>query len=251
MCKHCGCESPRALHHHEHHGHHHHADSKKHGGSAGMNRVALETRILHDNDKTAESNRKRLDRSNVTAFNIMSSPGSGKTLLLEKTLTRLRGHIRCCVITGDVQTDNDARRLMGRGATVRQIETHGACHLDAKHIASLLPDMLARPKPRILFIENIGNLVCPSAFDLGEHVRIALLSVTEGEDKPLKYPSLFAQASVVVLTKTDLLPHLDFNMAACRKNLRRVKPDALVIETSARTGKGMDQWISYLEQLVS
>jgi hydrogenase nickel incorporation protein HypB len=134
---------------------------------------------------------------------------------------------------------------------VRQIETHGACHLDAGRIAAILPGIAAPRAPRILFIENIGNLVCPSAFDLGEHVRVALLSVTEGEDKPLKYPALFAQASVVIITKTDLLPHLDFDLAACRRNLRCLKPDVLVIETSSRTGKGLGEWITYLKRLLA
>ena len=155
----------------------------------------------------------------------------------------------CAVITGDQQTDNDAKRLAGKGAFVRQIETQSACHLEAQRVGDLFEEVI-QEDTKLLFIENVGNLVCPTAFDLGENFKIALLSVTEGEDKPLKYPSLFSLAPVAVLTKTDLLPHLDFDMEACRDNLRRIHPGMFVFELSAKTGDGLDRWIEYLEKLV-
>ena len=158
----------------------------------------------------------------------------------EKTLDRLRGRVPCAVITGDQRTDNDARRLQGKGATVRQIETISACHLNAERVGQLLPEV-TRDGAKLLFIENVGNLVCPAAFDLGENFKVALLSTTEGEDKPEKYPALFSLAPVVVLTKMDLAPHLDWSLARCRENLRRMRPGVFVFELSARTGDGMDQ----------
>ncbi|OPZ31325.1 MAG: Hydrogenase isoenzymes nickel incorporation protein HypB [Lentisphaerae bacterium ADurb.BinA184] len=175
---------------------------------------------------------------------------AAQTALLEKTLDRLAGEVKCAVITGDQQTDNDARRLRGRGAAVMQIQTRSACHLNAGQIAKALPRVV-KPGTRLLFIENVGNLVCPAAFDLGEHFKIALLSTAEGEDKPLKYPTLFANAPVVVLTKMDLAPHLDWDAAACRRSLRQIHPGVFIIELSARSGDGMDTWIDYLRKLVS
>jgi hydrogenase nickel incorporation protein HypB len=185
----------------------------------------------------------------VVAVNLISAPGSGKTMLLERTLERLRGRIASAVIAGDQQTDNDARRLQGKGALVCQIETRSACHLDAERIGQVLPSVVT-DGVRLLFIENVGNLVCPAAFDLGESFKIALLSATEGEDKPEKYPALFVQAPVVVLTKTDLAPHLDWDVRKCRECLRRVHPGVYIFELSAKTGEGMPQWIAYLEHLV-
>jgi hydrogenase nickel incorporation protein HypB len=185
-----------------------------------------------------------LEDHHITAINLISSPGSGKTYLLEKTLDALRNRIPCAVITGDQRTDNDARRLEGRGALVRQIETYDACHLEAGQIARLLPEV-ATAGTKLLFIENVGNLVCPAAFDLGEHFKVALLSTTEGEDKPLKYPSLFSQAPISVLTKIDLIPHLDWNIVACRENLRRIRPGVFIFELSSKTGEGMDAWLDY------
>jgi len=153
------------------------------------------------------------------------------------------------VITGDQRTDNDARRLQGKGAPVRQIETVNSCHLDAEQVGRLLPEV-AGGGVRLLFIENVGNLVCPSAFDLGESFKIALLSTTEGEDKPVKYPTLFSAAPVAVLTKMDLAPHLDWSVAACRAALRQVRPGVFIFELSAKTGLGMDAWLDYLVKLV-
>jgi hydrogenase nickel incorporation protein HypB len=208
----------------------------------------MESKILSRNDTIAEENRAWLAQNGTVAINLISSPGSGKTLLLERTLEYLRGKIECAIIVGDIQTDNDAKRLEGKGAVVRQIETHGACHLDAQRVGRLLPEVALNT--RLLFIENVGNLVCPAAFDLGENFKVALLSTTEGEDKPVKYPALFAAAPVVVLTKMDMAPHLNWNLNNCRENLRRVHPGVFIFELSAQTGQGMDTWIDYLTKLV-
>jgi hydrogenase nickel incorporation protein HypB len=212
-------------------------------------RIELETRVLERNDREARRNREWLDARGVVAVNLISSPGSGKTLLLERTLEMLRGVVGCAVITGDQSTDNDARRLAGKGAPVVQIETRASCHLNAEQVGAQL-ERVVTDGVRLLVIENVGNLVCPAAFDLGEHCKIALLSVTEGEDKPLKYPVLFHDAPVCVITKTDLLPHLEYDIARCRGALRGVRPDVTLFELSARTGEGMKAWIEYLKGLV-
>jgi len=180
---------------------------------------------------------------------LISSPGSGKTFLLEKTLEGLRDRLGMAVLVGDQQTDRDAKRLEGKGTPVAQIETYSSCHLDAQRVAPYLEQVIGE-QTRLLFIENVGNLVCPAAFDLGEHFKIALLSVTEGEDKPLKYPVLFSDSPVVVITKTDLVPHLDWDMAQCKKHIRRIRPDAKIFELSAKTGEGMGAWLDYLVGLV-
>jgi hydrogenase nickel incorporation protein HypB len=211
--------------------------------------VDLQQKILSKNDEQAERNRAWLKGRGVVAVNLISSPGTGKTLLLERTLEGLCGQVSCAVITGDQRTDNDARRLAGKGAPVRQIETLNACHLDAEQVGRVLPEVVSEGV-KLLFIENVGNLVCPSAFDLGESFKIALLSATEGEDKPVKYPSLFSSAPVAVLTKMDLVPHLDWDAAACRAALRQVRPGVFIFELSAKTGQGMEVWLDYLRKLV-
>jgi hydrogenase nickel incorporation protein HypB len=208
----------------------------------------LEERLIAQNDAIAGENRRWLASRGITALNLISAPGTGKTLLLERTLERLRGKLPCAVIAGDQRTDNDARRLEGKGAPVVQIETRSACHLDAARVREVLPTVI-ESATRLLFIENVGNLACPAAFDLGEAFKVALLSTTEGEDKPLKYPSLFVQAPIVVLTKMDLAPHLDWDAGKCRDALRRVHPGIFMFELSARTGAGMDAWIDYLVRL--
>ena len=258
MCKDCGCQQGNARawdesgdrdaaaggreqdqgHSHQHHHHHDH-----HGASP--RRVEVETRVLARNDEAAANNRRRLEQRGVVALNLISSPGSGKTTLLERTLELLEGRMSCAVIAGDQQTDNDARRLAGRGARVRQIETGSACHLDASQIAAVL-DAVCEDDTRLLLIENVGNLVCPAAFDLGEHRRVTLLSVTEGEDKPLKYPLPFHDADLVLITKTDLLPHLDWDRRACHAALGQVGFGGRLIEVSARSGEGLDEWIEWL-----
>jgi hydrogenase nickel incorporation protein HypB len=211
--------------------------------------VVLERNLLSHNDELAARNRQWLAERGVVALNLISSPGSGKTLLLERTLERLRGRVRCAVITGDQRTDNDARRLAGKGAEVRQIETFNACHLDAERVGRLLPEIVT-VGVKLLLIENVGNLVCPAAFDLGENFKVALLSAPEGEDKPAKYPALFAGAPVVILTKMDLVPHLEWDVRTCRGHLNRVHPGVYIFELSAKTGQGMDAWIEYLVRLV-
>lgn len=213
-------------------------------------RIDLEARLLAANDAIAEANRRRFQREGIVVLNLISAPGSGKTTLLECTLDALRGRVPCGVITGDQETDRDARRLSGRGACVVQIQTHGVCHLDAPMVQSVLPTVL-QGHPRLLFIENVGNLVCPAAFDLGETAKVALLSVAEGDDKPLKYPQLFLRAGAVLITKTDLLPHVAFDVTACRKHLKRMHPDSSILELSAKTGEGLDAWVRYLEQFLT
>jgi len=253
MCKECGCGGEEIVHYHDGHVHaHKHFHEHPHGhpvtADAEVRTVALQQKILSRNDEQAERNREWLKEHGVVAVNLISSPGTGKTLLLERTLEGLRGKVPCAVITGDQRTDNDARRLQGKGAPVRQIETINGCHLDAEQVGGLLPE-IAGNGVKLLFIENVGNLVCPSAFDLGESFKIALLSTTEGEDKPVKYPTLFSAAPVVVLTKMDLVPYLDWDAAACRSCLRHVRPGVYIFELSAKTGLGMEAWLDYLVKL--
>jgi hydrogenase nickel incorporation protein HypB len=248
MCKECGCGEGR-NHAHAHAHDDRHAHDHDHGPARGATRdVRLETKVLSMNDAVAAANRDWLRERNVAALNLISAPGTGKTLLLERTLERLRGKIPCAVVTGDQRTDNDARRLQGKGAPVAQIETLNACHLDAERVRRAMPDVI-REDTRLLFIENVGNLVCPAAYDLGETCKVALMSVTEGEDKPVKYPALFTRSPTVIVTKTDLLPHLDWDMELCRNCIRRVQPSARIIELSAKSGQGMDAWLEYLARV--
>ena len=210
--------------------------------------VELEKKVLEKNDLAAERNRELFSRQGIVAVNIISSPGSGKTMLLEKTLDRLKGKVPCAVIVGDVQSDNDARRLEGKGAKVHQIQTKSSCHLNAEQVARVLSTVIDK-KTKILFLENVGNLVCPAAFDLGEDFKIALLSIPEGEDKPVKYPVIFSTAKLVVITKTDLQPYVDCDVKKMRKYIRQMNPGVFIFELSARTGEGMDAWIDYLVKL--
>ena len=244
MCTSCGCGHTND-HDHDHDHSHEHGHSHDHADKV----VTLEQKILLRNEEIADKNRAFFSENGILAVNIISSPGSGKTFLLEKTLEAFKDDIQCAVITGDLQTDNDAARLAGKGAPVKQIQTGSSCHLDALQIQESLEEV-AKAGTKILFIENVGNLVCPSAFNLGENFKIALLSVTEGEDKPLKYPALFTQAPVSVVTKTDLVPHLDCDMKLLRENLRTVHPGMFVFELSAKSGEGMDGWLDYLRNLV-
>ncbi len=209
--------------------------------------VEVKKNILAKNEEAARENREWLSRRGMKSLNLISSPGAGKTTLLEKTLERLSGRIRCGVIVGDQQTDNDARRLSGRGAEVRQIETVTSCHLDAVKVPRFIPEVMTEGV-RLLFIENVGNLICPAAFDLGENGKVVLLSVTEGEDKPIKYPVIFSKVIAVVITKVDLAPHLDWDREKCLEYIGQVSPSAKVFELSARTGEGMEAWVSFLEQ---
>ncbi len=235
MCTECGCGEANE---HRHHSHDH--DHRV---------VEVQQSVLAHNDHIAQHNREALDARGVLAINLISSPGSGKTLLLEKTLEALNGKIKCAVITGDQQTDNDARRLANKGAKIVQIETMTSCHLNADQVAAALPAVI-EDDTQLLFIENVGNMVCPTAFDLGEHFKVALLSTPEGEDKPEKYPILFATAKLALLTKMDLAEPLDWDLQACQRSIQSVHPGMVTLKLSAKTGDGMDAWLNYLASLV-
>jgi hydrogenase nickel incorporation protein HypB len=212
-----------------------------------MNRVTIEKKILSENDQIAARLREWLARGRTLALNLISSPGSGKTLLLEKTLAALPSRTRVAVLTGDIQTDNDARRLSRYGYPVRQITTAGACHLDARMVEKHLTDWLDNPLD-LLFIENVGNLVCPTSYDLGEDAKIVVLSVTEGEDKPLKYPGIFRKAELMILNKIDLLPYVPFDLQLAVENARLIHPDIEMIETSCTIGAGLSDWLHWLSE---
>ena len=210
-----------------------------------MERVAVEKKVLNENDRVAAELRQRFAEQGTLVFNFISSPGSGKTLFLERTLEALPRDTRVAVLTGDVQTDNDARRLARYGYPVKQITTGGTCHLDGTMIERHLVDWDLNDID-ILFIENIGNLVCPSSYDLGEHSKIVLLSVTEGDDKPLKYPSIFFKSDLFLLTKIDLLQYVPFDAEEVERNARRIHDGMEIIRTSATTPNGLDQWLTWL-----
>jgi hydrogenase nickel incorporation protein HypB len=210
-----------------------------------MERVNLEKKVLSENDRVAQQLRERFHEQRTSVFNFISSPGAGKTLFLERTLERLPKDLAVAVLTGDIQTDNDARRLARVGFPVQQITTAGACHLDARMIHKALSAWNGK-RFDLLLIENVGNLVCPAGYDLGEEARIVLLSVTEGEDKPLKYPSAFYKSHVMVLNKIDLLPFVGFDVEAARHNANSIHPGIEIFETSSTTGQGLDQWLDWL-----
>jgi hydrogenase nickel incorporation protein HypB len=210
--------------------------------------LEVRTKILKKNDELARSMRTDFVAANVLVSNLVSSPGTGKTLLLKNTLQRLMDSGNSvAAIVGDLETDNDAKRLAESGAPVRQIMTHGCCHLEADMVQEHLQGWQLEGL-EYLFIENVGNLVCPTSWDLGESVRVALLSVTEGEDKPLKYPGLFNTSDVALVTKCDLTEPCEFDRKAALDNIQSVRPGMHVIETSAKTGQGMDEWIDYLNE---
>lgn len=211
-------------------------------------REIVEKKVLSENDRVAARLRQRYHDENILCVNFISSPGSGKTALLEKTLASLPKDTPVAVLTGDLQTDNDARRLARYGFPVRQIVTGGTCHLDARMVERHL-DELGFRGPGLLLVENVGNLVCPSSYDLGEAAKIVLLSVTEGEDKPLKYPGIFHRSSLMLLTKTDLLPHVDFDPELALENARKIHPEIDYIAVSSRTGEGFDRWLGWLNAL--
>lgn len=243
MCTECGCGEANEQHHH-----HHYDGGHSHEHSHEPRVVSVQQDVLAHNNHIAMHNREALDARDVLAINLISSPGSGKTLLLEKTLEALNGKIKCAVITGDQQTDNDARRLAGKGAKIYQIETKTSCHLNAGQVAVALPEVL-EDDTQLLFIENVGNMVCPTAFELGEHFKVALLSTPEGEDKPEKYPVLFATAKLALLTKMDLAEALDWDLKACQHSIQSVHPGMMTLKLSAKTGSGMEAWLDYLASL--
>ena len=212
--------------------------------------IDVRERVMAKNDEFAAEVRRRLDDAGVTAFNLVSSPGSGKTLLLERTLEALGEELDIAVMTGDVQTQNDADRLARRTTRlVQAVVTGGACHLDASQVLAAL-DAIDLARTRLFFVENVGNLVCPASWDLGELAKIVVFSVTEGEDKPLKYPKMFRMARYAVLNKIDLLPHLDFDIEQAMSCALQVNPGLRFFLTSARTGQGLDEWFEFLRQQV-
>lgn len=238
---------------HDHDHTHTHDDTLDYGlGPAGVSvpglsqsrLIEVETAILSKNDAIAAGNRRVLQALGVLTLNLVSSPGSGKTTLLCKTIEAL-GDAPLAVIEGDQQTSNDADRIRATGARAIQINTGKGCHLDAAMVGQAIDNLRPRPNS-YLFIENVGNLVCPAAFDLGEAAKVAILSVTEGEDKPLKYPDMFTAARLAILNKTDLAPHCDVDLALYEANLRRVNPAIEILRVSARTGEGMPAWLDWL-----
>ncbi len=204
---------------------------------------------LEANDRIAAKLRENFARKGILVLNLISSPGSGKTSLLERTLAHLSGEFRMAVIEGDLQTDNDAQRVAASGAKAVQINTEGGCHLDSSMISEALLS-LDTDGLDILFIENVGNLVCPTEFDCGEDAKIALLSVTEGDDKPQKYPYLFHKSKLMLLNKTDLLPYVDFDMAKARAHAAALNPELAIAEISCRTGEGLESWYDWLRSAV-
>ncbi|QNQ91030.1 hydrogenase nickel incorporation protein HypB [Corynebacterium poyangense] len=244
---------------HKHHTHHAHDGEHSHpnhdhgdhsGYETGRERISVLEDIFHENDHCAEENRAALDRYGVHCINVMSSPGAGKTELLVQTLKALSGEFRVGVVEGDIETSMDADRLNGLGAQVSLLNTGngfgGECHLDAPMVHRALKN-LDLSQLDLLLVENVGNLVCPAEFEVGEHRKAMVYSLTEGEDKPLKYPVMFRSVGVVVINKMDLLPHLDVDVELFRKNLRQVNPDCEVIELSAKTGEGIEEWLRWVK----
>jgi len=252
MCATCGCGTDHShahehTHAHEqHHVHaHEHAHAHEHSHADDRARtIAFEQAVLARNQHLAEHNRDALRLREVRAVNLMSSPGAGKTTLLERTLTRLAGTIPLAVIEGDQETEADADRIRAAGGRAVQINTGTGCHLDAAMVGRAIDELA--PRGGLLFIENVGNLVCPALFDLGESARVVIASVTEGEDKPLKYPHMFRAAELVLLNKIDLLPHVDFSVERFSGDVRRINPRARILPLSARSGEGLDAWLDWL-----
>jgi hydrogenase nickel incorporation protein HypB len=255
MCGTCGCSSPvKGNQEHSHepgHNHHSHEHGHEHGHETETRRISVELDLLARNNHLAEHNREHFKVQGLYAINMVSSPGAGKTTLLEAAIKGLSAHADVYVIEGDQQTSLDADRITAAGAKAKQINTGAMCHLDAHMVGHAASELtaesdLAPEGSGWLFIENVGNLVCPAAFDLGESKRLVLLSVTEGDDKPLKYPDMFASSDVVVISKTDLLPYVPFDMEKCRKAIRTVNPKAKIFELSSTSGAGMDEWLTWM-----
>jgi hydrogenase nickel incorporation protein HypB len=251
MCATCGCGHDGAVitlagHDHDHshdHSHHHH----HHEDLPATQTISLEQKVLAKNDELAEVNRKWLAEANVLAFNVTSSPGAGKTTLLERTIRELGAGRPVSVIEGDQETLLDAERIRATGCPVVQVNTGAGCHLDAAMTHRALETL--QPEPgSLLFIENVGNLVCPALFDLGEHTKVVVISVTEGADKPLKYPHMFAAAGLVVVNKTDLLPYVDFDLDVCASHARSINPDVEILPLSAKTGDGTRAWYEWIDR---
>ncbi|HLO57393.1 MAG TPA: hydrogenase nickel incorporation protein HypB [Bacteroidales bacterium] len=266
MCETCGCGDnsgfriidPKEEHHHGHghahdHDHHHdhehdhhdhnhlHSHDHEHHTST---RIRVETNILHENDMLAERNRGYFEAKNITCLNLVSSPGSGKTTILEKTIIKLAGK-QVFVIEGDQQTSLDADRIAATQAPVVQVNTGNGCHLDASMVNKAVKK-LNPSEGALLLIENVGNLVCPALFDLGENSRVVIISVTEGDDKPLKYPNMFESAHLCLINKTDLLPYVDFSIEKVKKNALKINSHLEFITLSAKTGEGFEEWVKWI-----
>jgi len=241
MCDVCGCGS------HDHHHHHHHEAENT------VKTIEVKRSLLDENERVAEINRKHFDEKGVLAINLISSPGSGKTTLLEKTIEALKGEFKIGVLEGDIETERDAERVRAKGAYAVHLTTGGACHLEAPLVHKgfhAIEKQMDGGAPDILFIENVGNLVCPSSFYLGEHVRVVLVSVPEGPDKPAKYPKAFKTSNVFIITKADLLPYFDFDVEKVKKEARSLNPNLRIFVVSAKTGEGLEEWFDYLRELV-
>lgn len=254
MCDTCGCSQPadavtikkpgeHSHDHSHHHGHNHDHDHHHHSSRT----IDVETDVLSKNNLIAQRNRGYFDAKNIAVFNFVSSPGSGKTTFLEQTIKKMSGDHSISVIEGDQQTLRDAERIKAAGAPVIQVNTGKGCHLDADMIHKAVKE-LDPSDHSILFIENVGNLVCPALFDLGEAMKIVVISVTEGEDKPEKYPHMFHAADVCIINKTDLLPYVDFNVERCRQSALSVNHHLKFFEVSATIGDGLGEWISWLKE---
>jgi hydrogenase nickel incorporation protein HypB len=263
MCATCGCGDPSAVrvlnlsstayehdhvHPHDHDHDHTHPHDHQHEPPTESRTISIEQDLLAKNSALAQSNRRWLADQRITSVNLMSSPGSGKTTLLERTIRDLGGRVPVSVIEGDQETTLDAQRIRATGAPVVQINTGAGCHLDADMLFRGMHE-LSPMSGSLVFVENVGNLVCPALFDLGETARAVIISVTEGHDKPLKYPHMFAAADVVVVNKTDLLPYVDFDVSRCRENARAVNPDVEVLAVSATTGSALETWYDWLASI--
>ncbi len=276
MCGTCGCSDPNnevtlkdpatgamsvlrmghdhsRTHGHDHdhghshdHGHHHHDHSHSHEGKGRV--ISLEQAVLAENDMNAMRNRGWFEGRGILALNLVSSPGAGKTTLLEETIKALAGAVEIAVIEGDQMTSNDADRIHAAGAKALQINTGAGCHLEADMVASAAKQ-LNPGEGAVLMIENVGNLVCPALFDLGERMKVAIVSTTEGDDKPLKYPHMFRASEVVLVNKIDLAPYVDFDPERMAANIKSVNPQAKIFMLSARTGEGMQAWLDFLTVL--
>jgi hydrogenase nickel incorporation protein HypB len=243
MCATCGC-GPTDHHHSHDHGH-----SLGNEQNTGKKIVTVEQDILQENNLLAQRNRGFFEGRNILSLNLVSSPGSGKTTLLERTLTDLKGQLVFAVIEGDQQTANDADRIHATGTKVTQINTGKGCHLDAHMVLHAVQGMKLQADS-VLFIENVGNLVCPAMFDLGESERVVVISVTEGDDKPLKYPDMFHSSTLCIINKIDLLPYVNFKVEKAKEYARKINPNLEIIELSCTSGAGLETWYDWLKSKV-
>lgn len=239
MCGICGCSDDMHITHHQHDGEHNHHHDSRH--------ISIEEDIFQKNNEFASQNRQYFEKHNIFATNIMSSPGSGKTTLLSKTINSLNNMTDITVIVGDQATHEDADTIEAHGGCALQINTGKTCHLDA-HMISHAIETLTLKQNSVLFIENIGNLVCPALFNLGEKYKIVILSVTEGDNKPIKYPEMFRHADLLLITKMDLLPYVDFDLEKCSEYARRINPAIQIVSVSSKTGDGLEKWYQWLKE---